>query len=114
MNASEAVLLITPNQPDTEAAIGFKIDSPERLAEAGRRMLEISGAESILITRGSEGMALFPERRAAYGIAVFNKSEVFDVTGAGDTVVATMALALVTGASPLRQWLSVILPPALS
>ena len=94
--------LITPNQPDTEAAIGFKIDSPERLAEAGRRMLEISGAESILITRGSEGMALFQKGEPHMELPVFNKSEVFDVTGAGDTVVATMALALVTGASPLE------------
>lgn len=94
--------LITPNQPDTEEAIGFKIDSPERLKEAGSKMLELSGAQSILITRGSEGMALFQKGEPQIELPVFNKSEVFDVTGAGDTVVATMALALVTGASPLE------------
>ena len=94
--------LITPNQPDTETFLGFKIDSEEKLEEAGNKMLELSGAEAILITRGSCGMALFQRNEAPIELPVFNKSEVFDVTGAGDTVVATMTLALVTGSSPLE------------
>ncbi|MCA9805565.1 MAG: bifunctional hydroxymethylpyrimidine kinase/phosphomethylpyrimidine kinase, partial [Cyanobacteria bacterium HKST-UBA02] len=91
--------LITPNQPDTEAALGYKIDSPLNLSRAGDEMLRLSGAEAILITRGSEGMALFQKNQPMEELPPFNRSEVFDVTGAGDTVVATMALALVTGSS---------------
>ncbi|MGD9683491.1 MAG: bifunctional heptose 7-phosphate kinase/heptose 1-phosphate adenyltransferase [Candidatus Obscuribacterales bacterium] len=91
--------LITPNQPDTEAALGYKIDSPLTLSRAGDEMLRLSGAEAILITRGSEGMALFQKNQPMEELPPFNRSEVFDVTGAGDTVVATMALALVTGSS---------------
>lgn len=94
--------LITPNQPDTESFLGFKIDSDEKLKQAGNKMLELSGAEAILITRGSEGMALFQKNEPQIELPVFNRSEVFDVTGAGDTVVATMTLALITGSSPLE------------
>ena len=96
----EGCTLITPNQPDTEAALGYKLDSPAALERAGKDMMSLTKAEAILITRGANGMALF--RRHDYSpveLPVFNKSEVFDVTGAGDTVVATMTLALVTGAS---------------
>ena len=91
--------LITPNQPDTEMAVGFKINSRETLNKAGKQMLKISGAKAMLITRGAEGMVLFQENEAPYELPAFNRSEVFDVTGAGDTVVATMTLALVTGSN---------------
>lgn len=91
--------LITPNQPDTEAALGFKIDSREKLEEAGKKLLHLSGAHSLLLTRGGAGMVLFQENTSMVELPAFNKSEVFDVTGAGDTVVATMTLAMVTGAS---------------
>lgn len=91
--------LITPNQPDTEAAVGFKITSKETLEKAGKTMLEISGAKAMLITRGADGMALFQENEMPVELPAFNRSEVFDVTGAGDTVVATMTLALVTGSN---------------
>lgn len=91
--------LITPNQPDTEAAVGFKITSRETLERAGKQMLEVSGAKAMLITRGAEGMVLFREKEQPFELPAFNRSEVFDVTGAGDTVVATMTLAIVTGSS---------------
>lgn len=91
--------LLTPNQPDTEAALGYKIDSPASVERAGKDMLAITGAKAVLITRGAEGMALFEKGKPAAEMPVFNRSDVFDVTGAGDTVVATMALALVSGAS---------------
>lgn len=94
--------LITPNQPDTEAAVGYKIKSQADIERAGADMLRKSDAEAVLITRGGEGMALFQKHQPMLELPVFNKSEVFDVTGAGDTVVATMTLALVTGASPLE------------
>lgn len=91
--------LITPNQPDTEAAVGFKIDSRETVAEAGKKLLQISGAHNLLLTRGGAGMVLFQENEPMFELPAFNRSEVFDVTGAGDTVVATMTLAMVTGAT---------------
>ncbi len=94
--------LITPNQPDTEAALGFKIDSSESLQHAGSLLMKMSGANSILITRGAHGMALFQKDQPLFELPPFNKSEVFDVTGAGDTVIATMTLALVTGATPVE------------
>jgi rfaE bifunctional protein kinase chain/domain len=91
--------LITPNQPDTEAAVGFKIESKETVAEAGKKLLQISGAHNLLLTRGGAGMVLFHENEPMFELPAFNRSEVFDVTGAGDTVVATMTLAMVTGAT---------------
>lgn len=91
--------LITPNQPDTEAAVGFKIESKEQVEEAGRKLLRLSGAHNMLLTRGGAGMVLFREGEMMCELPAFNRSEVFDVTGAGDTVVATMTLAMVTGAS---------------
>lgn len=91
--------LITPNQPDTEAAVGFKADSREMAEKAGAKMLELSGAKSVLLTRGGEGMILCQANQPAFALPAFNKSDVFDVTGAGDTVVATMTLAMVTGAT---------------
>lgn len=91
--------LITPNQPDSEEAVGYKIESQQALEKAGADLLAQSKAEAVLLTRGGHGMSLFRKHDSMVELPPFNKSEVFDVTGAGDTVVATMALALVTGAS---------------
>lgn len=91
--------LLTPNQPDTEACVGFAINDHESLKRAGEKMLQITQAKALLLTRGGEGMVLFERDKPMLELPAFNKTEVFDVTGAGDTVVATMTLALVTGAS---------------
>ncbi len=91
--------LMTPNQPDAEAMVGFTIDSQEALQRAGEILLTTTAAEAILITRGAHGMALFEKQKEPYELPVFNRSEVFDVSGAGDTVIATAALSLVTGAT---------------
>lgn len=93
------VALLTPNQPDTERAIGYKINSQAELLQAGEDMLMFTGAQSVLITRGKEGMALFSRGSEPFMLPALNRSEVYDVSGAGDTVVATIALALATGAS---------------
>jgi rfaE bifunctional protein kinase chain/domain len=95
----KGVTLLTPNQPDTEKAVGYPIDSKEALIRAGNEILSATGARSLLITRGAEGMVLFEANQGMFELPAFNRSDVFDVTGAGDTVVGTMALALVTGAS---------------
>lgn len=93
------VTLLTPNQPDCEGALGFSIDSRESLANAGQQLLMMTGTQALLITRGGSGMVLFQQGQPMVELPAFNRSEVFDVTGAGDTVVATMALALVTGSN---------------
>lgn len=97
----KGAFLFTPNQPDTEAAVGFSITNNSSLIKAGKKLLKQTEAEHILITRGSEGMALFssssPDK--PYILPAFNVSEVFDVTGAGDTVAGAIASALSTGSS---------------
>lgn len=96
------VTLMTPNQPDTEKMVGFKITDRDSLKKAGDELLLLTGARAILVTRGPHGMVLFQPGEEMMELPAFNKSEVFDVTGAGDTVVAAMALALVSGASYLE------------
>ena len=85
--------LITPNQPDTEASVGFSITDHNSLLKAGKSLLKVSGSSNVLITRGSEGMALFSEKspESPFILPAFNVSEVFDVTGAGDTVAGVIA-----------------------
>ena len=92
--------VITPNQPDTEKTLGYKISNPENLIKAGHELLEKTSSDMILITRGSEGMSLFEKNGNISDIPVFNKTEVFDVTGAGDTVIGSFTLALCAGATP--------------
>ncbi|MBS1955526.1 MAG: bifunctional hydroxymethylpyrimidine kinase/phosphomethylpyrimidine kinase [Cyanobacteria bacterium SZAS-4] len=93
------VTLMTPNQPDTEKAVGYSLNNREDLRRAGDEILKETNATSLLVTRGPHGMALFQKGKEMVEIPVFNRSDVFDVTGAGDTVVATMALALVSGST---------------
>ncbi|MBC7473963.1 MAG: hypothetical protein H7263_06695, partial [Candidatus Sericytochromatia bacterium] len=76
---------------------GFQIIDQESLKKAGDILLKMTNANGVLITRGSEGMALFEKNGDITQIPAFNKREVFDVTGAGDTVVATISLALAGG-----------------
>ena len=90
----------TPNEPEVEALVGAKIgDDPSRLEQAGRRLLRELGCRAVLITRGSRGMALFEPGRPTDHIPIVGSDEVADVTGAGDTVIATFTLALGAGAT---------------
>lgn len=89
---------MTPNLPDTEKAVGFEIHSDEDLKKAGDKLLSETRAKSILITCGADGMFVTEPKKIYTKIPVFNKSEVFDVTGAGDTVTAVYTLALAAGA----------------
>lgn len=91
---------ITPNQPDTEKYLGYFIKDEETLKKAGEELLDKLDLKYVLLTRGGEGMVLF-ERGGKYTkIPAFNKKEVFDVTGAGDTVVGAFALSLCAGLDP--------------
>lgn len=93
------VTSMTPNQPDSEKFAGFFIKDKETLEKAGKYMLKKTNAESVLITLGGDGMALFEKNGNFVKVPVFNKTDVFDVTGAGDTVVATYTLAMAAGFS---------------
>jgi D-glycero-beta-D-manno-heptose-7-phosphate kinase len=85
--------LVTPNQLEAEQATGIRIRNLEDLQAAGRRILAAVRCEAALITRGEHGMSLFRAGRRPLHIPTTAR-EVFDVTGAGDTVIATLALAL--------------------
>ncbi len=93
---------MTPNLPDTQKYVGFYIKSKEDFLRAGNILLEQTGAENILITCGDNGMVLVEKGNKYTHIPVFNKSKVFDVTGAGDTVTAVYGLGIASGASALE------------
>ena len=92
---------MTPNLPDTEKTVGFGIKSEDDLKKAGDILLNETNAQAILITCGADGMFVTEKNNKYTKIPVFNKSEVFDVTGAGDTVTAVYSLALAAGADPV-------------
>ncbi|HYR87123.1 MAG TPA: D-glycero-beta-D-manno-heptose-7-phosphate kinase [Terriglobia bacterium] len=91
------ITLITPNQHEAELLTGLVIENELELEEAGRKLLQKFDCEYALITRGEEGMSLF-NRSGSQHLPTFAR-EVFDVTGAGDTVIATLALARAGGAT---------------
>jgi len=91
------VTSMTPNQKEAEQACALVITNDETLQEAGQRLLKRTGAEAVLITRGENGMALF-YRDGRAGHLDTRATTVFDVTGAGDTVIAVYTAALATGA----------------
>ena len=90
----------TPNESEVEQLLGVSIDDrADVLERAGRAVLKRTGMEAVLITRGSRGMALFQPDAPTEHIAIFGSDEIADVTGAGDTVIATLTLALAAGAT---------------
>jgi rfaE bifunctional protein kinase chain/domain len=90
----------TPNESEIEHALGVRINDDLRVLErAGREILSRTGMQAVLVTRGSRGMALFVPGEPTVHIPIFGSDEVADVTGAGDTVMATMTLALAAGGS---------------
>lgn len=90
----------TPNESEVEQVLGVTINDRKRVLEkAGRTLLEQTKMAAVLITRGSRGMALFESGKPTVHIPIFGSDQIADVTGAGDTVMATMTLALAAGAS---------------
>ena len=92
----------TPNEEELEEAAGRALESDGALAKAGADLRARMGCGCLLVTRGSRGMALFADSAAPIAIPVHGTDQVADVTGAGDTVLATFALALSAGAAPLE------------
>jgi rfaE bifunctional protein kinase chain/domain len=90
----------TPNESEVEQLLGVKIGENMRVLErAGRELLARTRARAVLVTRGSRGMALFERDRPTLHVPIFGSDQIADVTGAGDTVIATMTLALAAGGS---------------
>jgi rfaE bifunctional protein kinase chain/domain len=90
----------TPNESEVEQVLGVTIDDRATVLErAGRALLKRTRMQAVLVTRGSRGMALFENGKKTVHIPIFGSDQIADVTGAGDTVMATMTLALASGAS---------------
>lgn len=97
----KGVYSMTPNLPDTQKHVGLFLKNKADFIMAGNRLIQETGADNVLITCGSEGMVVVEKNDKYTHIPVFNKSKVFDVTGAGDTVTAAYTLALACGAEPV-------------
>jgi D-glycero-beta-D-manno-heptose-7-phosphate kinase len=89
----------TPNEPEVEEALGVKIGNDnDRLLVAGEQVMQRMGLESLVITRGRDGMMAFQQNKLPFAIPIFGSDQAVDVTGAGDTVIATFTAALAAGA----------------
>ncbi len=95
------VTLITPNHNEAERIIHHACDTNAQAEEAGERILSRISSRYLILKRGEQGMTVFEKGKKAYHIPTTAR-EVYDVTGAGDTVIAVGALALLSGAS-IRQ-----------
>jgi rfaE bifunctional protein kinase chain/domain len=96
----QGVTACTPNEAEVEQILGVRIgDDLRALEAAGRGMLARTRMQAVLVTRGGRGMALFEPGQPTRHIPIFGSDEIADVTGAGDTVIAAMTLALAAGAS---------------
>jgi D-glycero-beta-D-manno-heptose-7-phosphate kinase len=94
------VTAATPNESEVEEVLGIRIGNDwDRLLAAGDQIAGEMNLESLLITRGKDGMVVFPRRHKPVDISIYGSDEVADVTGAGDTVIATFTAALAAGAT---------------
>lgn len=94
------VTIATPNEPEVEAALHLEINKdPRLLIQAGELLLRRLASQAVLITRGSRGMALFERNQKPLFIPIYGSTDIVDVTGAGDTVISVLTLALASGAS---------------
>ncbi len=85
--------LLTPNRRELAEASRMPVDSDEAVVAAARRIIETSGVEAVLVTRSQDGMSLILANGEAHHLPA-EAREVFDVSGAGDTVIATLSAAL--------------------
>lgn len=95
----EGATAATPNEPEVEEALHLKIGHDDHaLLRAGDRLMQELALESLVITRGRDGMVAFEKNREPLSIPIHGSDQVVDVTGAGDTVIATFTAALAAGA----------------
>ena len=98
----EGVSFVKQNEAEAAKAVGFELTNEEAVVTAGKILLEKLQAEGIIISRGEQGMSLIQDNGEIHHIPVVDKSEVFDVSGAGDTAVAAFILAIASGAKPVE------------
>ena len=91
----------TPNEAELGELTGQPVDDERSVEKAGRQLLERIDARLLLVTRGSQGLALLEREGGSSFIPIFGTDEIADVTGAGDTVIGAFTLALAAGAAPL-------------
>jgi rfaE bifunctional protein kinase chain/domain len=92
------VTAATPNEPEVEECLHVRIGQDwSKVVAAGEQLMSRMKLQSLVITRGRDGMAAFAERHKPVDIPIFGSDEVADVTGAGDTVIATFTAALAAG-----------------
>ncbi|MGP1366916.1 MAG: bifunctional heptose 7-phosphate kinase/heptose 1-phosphate adenyltransferase [Schwartzia sp. (in: firmicutes)] len=101
IRAFTGVDYVKQNDAELAAAVGRSLSTEAEVRLAGRELLERLGAKGVLVTRGAKGMTLFEAEGEVTDIPVPDKSEVYDVSGAGDTSVAAFMLALAAGAAPV-------------
>ncbi|MEA3489739.1 MAG: D-glycero-beta-D-manno-heptose-7-phosphate kinase [Candidatus Omnitrophota bacterium] len=94
------VSVITPNSNEAGVAAGFPLDSDESLKKGGMKLLSKLRASVILITLGEKGMMVFEKGKTPRKISTLAQ-DVFDVSGAGDTVIAVYTLSVISGGSPI-------------
>ena len=97
----KGVTVFKPNRRETEDVLGGRLRTDEEVERAGRKLLELLGAENVLLTRGEEGMSLFQRDGGSCHLPTAAE-HVVDVSGAGDTVISTLTIALAAGA-PMRD-----------
>jgi rfaE bifunctional protein kinase chain/domain len=93
------VTVLTPNTKEAERLAGIAIVDEGSLLRAGRALLKATAARHLVITRGKEGMAIFSAREPRVRLIPTYAREVYDVSGAGDTVISVLALGLSAGAT---------------
>jgi rfaE bifunctional protein kinase chain/domain len=91
--------LVKCNLGEAEVALGRQIADEADVERAGKELLASLDARHVVITRGPDGMSAFERENEPIHLPAANRTEVFDVTGAGDTVIAVLTLALVAGAA---------------
>ena len=96
------VTAATPNEAELAQLTGDVVDDERALEKAGRRVLECLGCRILLVTRGSQGMAVLERDGETSFIPIHGTDEIADVTGAGDTVISTFTTALASGATPFE------------
>jgi len=95
------VTAATPNEPEVEEALRVRFrSSTDQVLAAGAALRRTMGLDSLLITRGKDGMVCFDRHSKPVEIPISGTDQVADVTGAGDTVIATYTAALAAGADP--------------
>lgn len=95
----QGATVLTPNTKEAETLSGTRIHDERSLVVAGERILGETGARHVVITRGKEGMAIFSENGASVRLIPTYAREVYDVSGAGDTVISVLTLAMAGGAT---------------